>query len=290
MVASPEIIEQVIDTYRRAAQANRDTPGRQGNVVHLAAESADELVIAGDLHGNRLNLNKLLQIADLSERPRRHLVLQEVCHGGPPYPSGAGCLSHTMLEDVARCKAEHPQRFHFLLSNHELAELTEFPIVKAGKMLNLLFRCGLKEMYGCDAERVHAASLEFIRTCPLAVQTSDGVFVSHSAPAGVDRNGFDADVLRRPLTDGDLAQHGAAFQLVWGRDHRAENAEAFAAAVGAELLIHGHEPCVGGCLTPNARQIILDSCTRKGCFLIVPIGQPLTHEQLARRIEYLHQQ
>jgi hypothetical protein len=44
-------------------------------------------------------------------------------------------MSHRMLEDVARLKVRYPDRFHFILSNHELAELTEFPIMKSRKLL-----------------------------------------------------------------------------------------------------------------------------------------------------------
>jgi hypothetical protein len=56
------------------------------------------------------------RLADLDRNPRRHLIMQEVCHGGPTYPDG-GCKSHRMLEDVARLKVRYPERFHFLLSN-----------------------------------------------------------------------------------------------------------------------------------------------------------------------------
>ena len=49
-------------------------------------------------------------------------------------------MSHTLLEDVAQLKVDYGDRFHFILANHELSELTDFPIMKSGRMLNLLFR------------------------------------------------------------------------------------------------------------------------------------------------------
>ena len=154
MAASIDYIEQVIRTYEQAAAANRATPGRQGSLIELTADLGDEVMITADLHGHRPNFNAIRRIADLANHPGRHLVMQEVCHGGPSYPGTGGCMSHMMLEDVARLKAEFPERVHFLMSNHELAELTDYPIVKNSKMLNLMFRFGMQEMYGPALDRV----------------------------------------------------------------------------------------------------------------------------------------
>lgn len=288
MVASSETIDLVVTTYLQAAEANRDTPTRDGNVVSLAEDVADDVMITGDLHGQRLHFNKLCRIADLESKPRRHLVLQEVCHGGPVYPSSSGCMSHLLLEDVARLKVEYRGRFHFLLSNHELAEVNDFPIAKGGQMLNLQFRAGLKKMYGDAMGRVRNALVEFLATCPLSVRLASGVFVSHGVPEGVDQDGFDTDVFRRRLMKDDLSTGGAAFRLVWGRDFRHENAEAFAQLVGANVLIHGHEPCADGFATPNDRQIILDCAGLNACYLIVPAGGTITHAQVTARIQRLH--
>ncbi len=51
-------------------------------------------------------------------------------------------MSHTMLEDVAKLKTQYPERVHFLLGNHELSELTEYPIQKNKQMLNMLVPAG----------------------------------------------------------------------------------------------------------------------------------------------------
>jgi hypothetical protein len=285
MSCSTPTTERVIATFRQAAELNRTTPARQGNVVVLDETAADEVMITADLHGNRLNFNKLLKIADLEHAPRRHLIMQEVCHGGPTYPGG-GCMSHLMLEDVARLKTEFPANFHFLMSNHELAELTDFPITKNRRVLNLVFRCGLQEMYGDDAEAVRDAGLEFLGSLPLAIRCGK-VFISHSLPEAVDSAGFDATVLDRPLAPADLAADGAAFQLVWGRDFRPANAEAFARLVGAETLIHGHEPCASGYAVPNSKQVILDCCSERACYLMLRPGEEPVQSQLVQRIQRL---
>jgi hypothetical protein len=288
MAVTTDITEAAISLCRQAAQANRHCALRSGNVVELSPENGDEVMVVADLHGNWLNLNKLLKIAGLEEHPRRHLVMQEVCHGGPQYPSGGGCMSHLMLEEMARLKVAFPDRFHFLLSNHELSELGEYPICKARKMLNLLFRCGIAEMYGTSADAVREAYLDFIASCPLAVRLSSGIFISHSLPERCDREPFDVSVLQRPLADPDWRAGSDVFRLVWGRDFSPANAEAFARLVGAKLLVHGHEPCTAGYSAPNERQVILDGCGCHASYLQLPIGPELTQQEVLSRISRLH--
>lgn len=273
--------------YRLAAEANRNTVARRGNVIDLAAPDASDVLVSADLHGHRLNFNRLGRLAQLETHPGRHVIVQEVLHGGPCYPSGQGCMSHLLLEDVARWKLEYPQRVHFLMSNHELSELTDFPIAKGGRILNLQLRLGMQEQYGDAAEAVRSAAVEFLASCPLAVRLSNGVFICHGSPSGVDTEGFDAGVFQRPLTPEDLAPGGEVFRMVWGRDFRPANAAAFAKLVQADVLIHGHEPCDRGYAVPNRQQIILDCCGNKACCLLLPIDQRLTHAQIIERIRPL---
>ena len=287
MVATIEYIETVIANYGAAAKANLRTEGRQGNVVEITPELALDVMVTADLHGHRRNFNLIKKTADLEGHPRRHLILQEVCHGGPTYPSNGGCMSHGMLEDVDKLKAQYPNRVHFMLSNHELAELTDYPILKSKKMLNLMFRLGMQEMYGPATEKVREAMIGFLGTCPLAVRLPGGIFICHSLPANVDRDGFDATIFERPLRAIDLKEHGHVFDLVWGRDFRRENAEAFAREINAKVLIHGHEPCADGFRVPNDLQIILDCCNEKAHYLILPTTGELSHAQVVERIRPL---
>jgi hypothetical protein len=287
MVARIEYIEEVVATFAKATQANLNTPTREGNVIVLTSDAGDDVMITADLHGNRRNFNAIKRVAALKDKPRRHLVMQEVCHGGPTYPSNGGCMSHTMLEDVARLKVEFPDRFHFLLANHELAELTDYPILKQKKMLNLLFRLGMQEVYGPALEKVRQAYLPFIRSCPLAVKLPGGVLVCHSAPSGVDRRAFDISIFHRELDAQDFKEHGDLFDLLWGRDYRPENAKAFAALTKAKVLIHGHEPCPDGFSVPNPHQIILDCCGDKAGYVILPLNREFTQEEIIEQIKLL---
>jgi diadenosine tetraphosphatase ApaH/serine/threonine PP2A family protein phosphatase len=287
MVASISYIEGVIATYRTAAEANRKTETRQGNVIELDAEVAGDVMITADLHGHRRNFTLIQRIADLEHHPRRHLIMQEVCHGGPTYASNGGCMSHTMLEDVAKLKTKYAQRFHFLMSNHEWAEVMDYPILKAKKMLNLMFRMGMQEAYGAATEKVREACLEFLRSCPLAVRMPGGVFVCHSAPENVDTMPFDVSIFDRPLEPLDWQEHGHMFRMLWGRDYRQENARLFAKAVNAKVLIHGHDPCPEGFRVPNDFQIILDCCADKAAYVILPANAEFTHDQIVKRIQML---
>lgn len=288
MTCTSQIAESVIATCHQAAEANRKTPGRRGNIVHLSPREGLEIMVVADLHGNRLNYDKLLRVADLDNNPQRHLVLQEVCHGGPQYPGDGGCMSHLLLEDCIRLKQQYPHRFHFLLSNHELAELGDYPITKQRKMLNVLFRSGIGELYGCSGDKVRQAYLEFLGSCPLALKLTNGVFISHSCPEKCDENSFDMTIFDRPLTAADYRHGSAAFKLVWGRDFRRENAAAFAQLVGAKLLVHGHEPCSAGFSTPNDKQVILDGCCSAASYLMLPIDREVSQSDLVSCIFRLH--
>ncbi len=278
MVASDSTISQVIAQFHEAADIARHQETRRGSLVDLGLSDGEDVLISTDLHGQRLNFKKILKDADLSKHPRRHLVMQEVCHGGPLYPAG-GCMSHLLLEDIAQLQIQHPERFHFLLSNHELAEATDFPITKGNRMLNLQFRCGLQAIYGDACEDVRDAAVGFITSCPLAIRTPNRVFISHSAPASVDEMGFDVSLFDRELEIRDMSSGGEAFRLVWGRDFRPENAEAFAKLVDADLLIHGHEPCLTGSHAPNRWQIILDCARPNAHCLLLPMREPVAHDQ-----------
>jgi hypothetical protein len=290
MPASAQAVAEILALCQQAQEANRACPARRGNVIYLNSDNAEEVMVVADLHGNRLNFEKLLDIADLANHPRRHLIMQEVCHGGPEYPGeSGGCMSHLLLEDCIRLKTEFPERFHFLLSNHELAELGDFPICKSRRMLNVLFRCGINELYGPAAgEQVRRAYLTFLSSSPLAIRVDPGVFISHSCPDHCDRDAFDLSIFDRDLTPADYKNGSPAFKLVWGRDFRPANAEAFAKQIGAEILIHGHEPCEAGFSAPNKRQVILDGCCSQATYLMLPVGKKLTQNDVVERIHGLH--
>jgi Calcineurin-like phosphoesterase len=270
---------------RQATQAFRDTPGRCGRVIRLA--DAAEVLACGDLHGNLENFRRLLKIADLARHPTRHLVLQEVIHGDFAYPEG-GDKSHQLLDLVAALKVQHPRQVHFLLGNHELAQMTNRLVAKGDADFNHLFRQGMQTAYGSRAEEVYTHYVQLLADAPLAIRTPNRVFLSHSLPSATNLATFDLALLERDsLSEGDLRPGGSAYSLVWGRDTSLANVAAFLHRVDADLLITGHIPCDAGFDLPNERQLILDSHGYPAAYCLFPTDRPISHAELATYVKVL---
>jgi hypothetical protein len=274
--------ERLLSTLHRAAQCFRDTPGRRGRLVHL--DTATDVLVAGDLHGNLENFRRLLKLADLAGHPGRHFILQEVVHGPHHYPAG-GDKSHQLLDLVAALKCQYPDRVHCLLGNHELAQATARRISKGDLDLNAAFREGVATAYGPRAAEVYAAYGQLFAVVPVAVRTANRVFISHSLPPAGRLPDFDLAALQRDEpTEADLLPGGSLHMIVWGRDTRPENAAAFLARVDADLLVTGHIPCDRGFDLPNDRQVILDCAASPAGYLLFPCDRPLTHAELVGSI------
>jgi hypothetical protein len=270
--------ERLLHTLHRAVQAFRDTPGRRGRLVCL--DDAEDVLVAGDLHGNLENFRLLLHKADLARHPRRHLVLQELIHGPHRYPDG-GDKSHQLVDLVAALKCQFPRQVHLLLGNHELAQWTDRPIGKEDVDLTEQFWLGVYAAYGDRAEEVYFSYLQLFAAVPLAVRTANRVFLSHSLPSAGRLAAFNPAVLEQDEADSaELLPGGSVYSLVWGRDVSASTAAAFLEKVDADLLITGHIPCDNGFAVPNDRQIILDSMSAPACCCLFPADRPLTQPEL----------
>ena len=289
MPVTRSVAKLTIALFTEAAKANRrNTPCRRGHLLEITADSASDVMVTADLHGDRLNFDRVLEIAALTKHPQRHLVLQEICHGGPVYPGDGGCMSHLLLEDVAQLKIRFPERVHFILSNHELSEATDFPVSKSGQLLNLHFYEGLRDMYGDAVEEVHAAIKFFLLSSPLAARVGGNVFLSHSLPSRWDERLEPLEVFDRDWSSEDLAPGGDVFRMVWGRDYRRKNAAAFAKTVRANVLVHGHEPCPDGFQAPNDIQVIIDTSGQNACYALLPLNSALTHADVLASVRKLH--
>jgi hypothetical protein len=280
-MAGPEVR---LHTLRRALYHFRDTPGRRGRFVALP--DAEDVLVAGDLHGNLENFRRLLLAADLARHPRRHLVLQEAIHGPFHYPAG-GDKSHQLLDLVAALKCQYPRQVHFLLGNHELAQLTGRRIGKNDLDLNALFREGVGTAYLNRAPEIYAAYLELFGVVPVAVRTANRVFLSHSLPGAGLLPAFDLAALERETAEADLLHGGAIYALVWGRDVRAETVADFLKRVDADLLITGHIPCEAGFERPSERHLILDSLGAPAAYCLFPADRPLSGDELVACVKFL---
>jgi len=257
---------------------------RRGCVVELPGHG--EVMVAGDLHGSRVNFIRLLEAADLDHHPDRHLVLQEAVHGGPRSPQG-GCLSYILFEGIAALKAKYPDQVHILVGNHDMAEHMEQAIFKNGTVLNRAFEQGMAEAYGDRRKEVRQWYRQLIESLVAACRTEQGLFISHSTPAGSDLSRFDVGLFAHERLSDDLHRGSSLYTLVWGRDFRPEVADEFAQLVGAELFLVSHTPCPRGYDVPSHRHLLIQSYDEAGCYALIPLERPLTQAQLVASLRRL---
>lgn len=272
-------LELRLQTLRRAVRAVRDTPGRCGRLVQL--DDAAAVLVAGDLHGHIENFRRLLTIADLAQQPRRHLVVQELIHGPFLYPAG-GDKSHQLVDLVCALTCQYPGRVHYLIGNHELAQLTDHTVLKGDVNLNEEFRRGVTMAYGTCAEAVLDVYAQLFAALPFALRTKGRLFLSHSLPAATRLPDFSRAALERdPSAEGDLAPGGALYTVVWGRDTRAETLDSYLKMIDADLLVSGHIPCPErGFDRPSPRHLILDSQGSPAACALLPADRTLTPDEL----------
>ena len=256
----------VIESLECAAEENLREASRVGQTLHLPA--AGELWVSGDIHDHRRNFAKYIYYADLANNPQRHIVLHELIHGDH-YDADGAEESWKMLVAAAELKCQFPEQVHFLLANHDLAQIHGEGIMKAGVSVCEGFNKGIKRDFGTDRYRVQTAVTQFLLSNPLAIRTGNGIFVSHSLPPDDLIEAFDYSVLEREqLTPQDyMSRTGPVYQLIWGRRATPAGVDRFLEQVGAKLLITGHQPQEEGYALNGDRHIIVASDHNKGVFV-----------------------
>jgi len=268
---------RAIDLYSKAARLLWSSRLRRGNIVRLPRRG--DCFVTGDLHGNWDNFSRMRDKADLAKNTKRHLVLQEVLHGGSMTEKGA-CLSFQLLEEAAKLIIEFRDRVHMVAANHDFAEVTDHRIMKLGKQLNSAFFDGLRYSYGDYAGEVRDYLRDFLLSIPLAVSTRTGVFICHSLPNADALPYFDVRIFKRRLTEEDMETYGSAFDMVWGRDLTEEIAQVFGRLVGAQWFLVGHTPCDNGFTIPNSRTIILDTKDENAVYLPLSLDRKMDLKRL----------
>lgn len=263
-------------------QANLAVPGRQGAM--LALGDAHAVVVTGDLHGNRGNFQVIARRAALARHPDRHLVVQEVLHGGPRDDSGAG-QSHLLLDDILRLAQAHPGRVHILMGNHEMSEWTGRRLQKAGEDVGMAYRMGLARSYGDQAARVGEAIRALCGSLPLVVVLPNRIAAAHSMPHADRLADVSADTLREDLTPDRCGKGCLAFELVWGRLPSPSDAQAFARWLDVDWVVTGHEPCPDGYALPHPHHVMLETSGWPGAYLLLPTDHPLTPEEIRAAIK-----
>lgn len=271
---------KLLATVRRATAIVRAQPGRVGHLVSLA--DADEIVVAGDLHGHVPNFKVVLLAADLAKHPRRHLVVQELIHSKFEYPGG-GEKSHQLVDLICALICQYPNRVHYLPGNHELAQLTDRPIGKGDSTCNADFRHGVEAAYGVAAAgEIYDAYMALIRSLPLAIRTPNRTFVSHSLPAARMMPTFDAaKFTATAYTPDDYLPGGSVYSVVWGRDTSAANVAEYLRRVDADRLITGHIPLETGYQFTGPNHLIVDCSATPSAYVTLPATAPLDEAAFA---------
>lgn len=275
----------VIDALQDATQENQLSHLRQGQTIHLPDQAGVEVIMTGDIHDHRSNLAKLVAFANLRDNPHRHLVLHELIHGDHYDATGAEDSWNSLLL-AAELKLDFPQQVHFLLANHDLAQIHGEGISKGGTSVCEAFNKAVKRDFGSDADRVQVALTEFLLSFPLAVRSGDKLFFSHSLPNEDQIDAFDYSVFSRDLTGADYAKRvGPVYQLIWGRRATPDGVAKFLNNVEAQTLVTGHQPQESGYALNGEQHLIIASDHSQGVLLPIPLGQPYTAESLSNLLQ-----
>lgn len=271
--------DRMLTHLRRAITLVRATPGRHGRIVNL--QDCTEVLIAGDLHGHVGNFQALFKVADLGNHPKRHFVLQELIHGKFRYPQG-GDKSHQLVDLFAALKGQFPRQVHYIPGNHEMAQWTNRPVIKADENLNALFQSGVAEAYGPRfGPEIYSTYLELFQSLPVILRTPNRVLMSHSQPTGHSLSLFHPTLLDSDTHQpADLLPGGAVHSLLWGRDTTATTTKEFLRKMDADLLVSGHIACEEGYQAPNDHQLILDCAECPAGCLLFPTTRPLSQKDL----------
>jgi len=272
----------VAEMFRRAASLVRDDPRRNGNVVELA--DAGEVIVAGDLHGNRNALSKIIHYAELGKDAARRLVLQEIIHG-PADPASGKDRSIDLLVRAVRLMVETPRQVIFLMGNHDLAQATGAEILKSGGSACREFTAGVHHCFGADGDEVLDGLGEMLLALPIAVRCPNRVLLSHSLPPPHRSSRETLEVLQRPYEHADLRRGGAVYDWTWGRGQTPEQIDMLAAQLDVDFFILGHAHSPEGYELITPRCVTIASDNSSGCVVRFPTTQPLTAGALPQYIK-----
>ena len=269
--------QTTIDLLNKGIRANQTDRFRRANLVHLPAQGT--LVVGGDIHGHRRNFERLVSHARLAEHPERHLVLQEIIHGGPEDGAG-GCLSYQLLFDAIRLKLSLPDQVHFVMGNHDTAMINSSEVMKNGKEMNRAMALALERRFGPAGPQVRLAIQQFLFSQPLAVKCSNRVWISHSLPNDRSVEQFDPGVFERELRLNDCEKPGSAYLLTWGRRHSQATLDRMARLLDVDVFVLGHQPQQNGWSQGGENLLILASDHNHGCLLQIDLAKDYKSAEL----------
>ncbi|MHC4727850.1 MAG: metallophosphoesterase [Planctomycetota bacterium] len=246
-------------------------------MIHLPAEGS--LIITGDIHGHRRNFERIVAFADLPNNPQRHIILQEIIHGGPEDSQG-GCLSYKLLFEAIRYKLNYPDQVHIIMGNHDTAFINNSEVMKDGKEMNRSMRAAMEREFQQASDDVELAIRQFLFSQPLAVRCNNRIWISHSLPNDRSINKFEPKILERQLKINDVVRPGSAYLLTWGRKHSQATLDKLAERLDVDIFILGHQPQEQGWNQAGNNLIIIASNHNHGRLLSIDLAKSYTIEKL----------
>jgi hypothetical protein len=283
---------QVIKVLEEASILNRQDTLREGHIIQLPAYG--QVVMTGDFHGCHENFRKLQRFADLEHCLHRHIIIHELIHSNDLYVldadqnRGEDC-SCMLLFQAAKWKIEYPEQVHFMMGNHDLAQITSREITKGGmaSIANfnkwVIFRFGPQE-----GEAIIESVRKFLLTLPLAARCPNRIWLSHSLPGPAAMDTFDFSVFGREWQPEDLVPRGSVYETVWGRNHPPEQLTELASLLNVSFFVLGHQRQELGYDAQANRLIILASDHGQGSFLPIDLSKKYSFSELVDRIKYFY--
>jgi hypothetical protein len=274
--------DATVELLGSAGDENKLSKLRHEQVVVLPDEG--EVWMTGDVHDHRSNLAKLIKGANLANNPQRHLILHELIHGDHYDQKGAED-SWVSLAKAAELKCDFPNQVHFMLANHDLAQIHGEGIMKAGTSVCEAFTAAVKRDFKDHATIVNVAITEFLLSFPLAIRAGS-LFFCHSLPTDEQIQTFDFSVFDRELIGPDYKRRtGPVYQLIWGRNVTPAGVAMFAEKVGAKTIVTGHQPQESGFHVNGDQHLIIASDHNQGVFLPIELGKDYDATALALRLQ-----
>jgi len=269
--------QAIIDLLNKGTEASKADRFREGNLIKLPADGS--LIITGDIHGHRRNFERIVSFADLADNPDRHVVLQEIIHGGPQDIEG-GCLSYKLLFDVIRYKLSFPDRVHIIMGNHDTSFINDSKVIKDGREMNRSMRLALEREFEEASGEIRLAISRFLFSQPLAVKCENRIWMSHSLPSDHFVDKFDQGILTRQLTTEDIIKPGSAYLLTWGRNMSQQTLDKMAKLFDVDIFILGHQAQPKGWSRAGENLIIIASDHNHGCLLPIELTKSYTMAEL----------
>ena len=276
----------VADIFNQAADLLKSDPARKNNVLELG--DPGEVIISGDIHGNRPNLQKIIAYSSKIS-PAPTIIFQELIHGPVDEKTGQDRSVEILLR-AARLKIKSPDKIHFIMGNHDLAQFSGNEIAKEGRGVCKGFVTGVEFCFGAEAaEQIVPAVNNFLQSMPIAARFANNVWASHTLPSPNRQEVAGYEIFsRNNYAPEDYKRSGGVYEWTWGRDQTPDQLEAIAEKLGIEFLVLGHRHIQEGLLEIPDRAIAINSDKSTGCIFQFNSSKPVNFENYQSHIKPLY--